>query len=356
MDFCYCQPQFSNDDSYKTSFIDATAMRHPMIERIQTNIGYVPNDVCLGAKPAKPEAKQAKPEPEETGWLLFGINASGKSSLMKAIGLNVLMAQAGMFVPCQRFEYEPYHAIFTRISGADNIYRGMSSFTVEMTELRNILLRCNEYSLVLGDELCAGTEALSALSIVAAGIQTLVEKRACFVFATHLHELMRMNAVPSSVGVYHIHIKLDEATQTIVYDRHLTRGSGHAYYGLEVCKALGLPSDFLKIAHQHRRMLQEEPTSFLNVKPSNYNKSIYMDKCAVCSAPATETHHIQYQRDAKKTNSKKKHVDHIPLHSPANLIPLCEGCHKKEHQGLLKIDGYTMTSEGRRLSVASSAS
>jgi DNA mismatch repair protein MutS len=389
MDFCYCRPMFggrsgaplqNNDTTYTTenthkSYIHAKAMRHPMIERLQTQVGYVPNDVSLGVsanhnksnadKEAEAESREA-----ETGWLLFGINASGKSSLMKAIGLNILMAQAGMFVPCASLVYEPYQAIFTRISGADNIYRGMSSFTVEMTELRNILLRCNDRSLVLGDELCAGTEALSALSIVAAGVQTLAEKGASFVFATHLHELLTLGSIPASVGVYHIHIELDEATQTIIYDRHLSPGAGHAYYGLEVCKALGLPAEFLKSAHQFRRKLQEEPPTFLNTKPSNYNKGVFMDKCAVCSAPATETHHIQYQRDANSSNisnniasettkitqrSSKRHIAHIPVHSASNLIPLCYACHKKEHLGKLKIKGYTMTSDGRRLELTTPA-
>jgi len=86
---------------------------------------------------------------------------------MKSVGLNVIMAQAGMFVAASEFVFVPYHHIFTRISGMDNIYRGLSTFTVEMLELKNILNRCDERSLILGDELCAGTEGVSAISIVA---------------------------------------------------------------------------------------------------------------------------------------------------------------------------------------------
>jgi DNA mismatch repair protein MutS len=148
IDFCYTRPIV--DSNAPKAFIQANNLRHPIIERIQTQIPYVPNTIELGL--------------DKDGWLLYGINASGKSSLMKAIGLNIIMAQAGSFVPCESMRFYPYQYVFTRISGADNIYRGMSSFTVEMTELRNILMRCNENSLVLGDELCAGTEALSALS------------------------------------------------------------------------------------------------------------------------------------------------------------------------------------------------
>ena len=92
------------------------------------------------------------------GMLLFGTNASGKSSLMKAVGLNVILAQSGHFVPCRGMAFKPYYNLFTRINNNDNIFKGESSFAVEMSELRSILKRADKNSLVLGDELCAGTQ------------------------------------------------------------------------------------------------------------------------------------------------------------------------------------------------------
>ncbi|MFN9955062.1 MAG: MutS-related protein, partial [bacterium] len=121
-------------------------LRHPIIERLITNVEYIGNDISLN----------------QNGILLYGINASGKSSLMKALGLAIIMVQSGMYVPATSFEFSPYHHIFTRICGNDDIYRGMSSFVVEMSELRNILQRADERSLVIGDEICCGTEAISA--------------------------------------------------------------------------------------------------------------------------------------------------------------------------------------------------
>ena len=94
------------------------------------------------------------------------------------------MAQSGMYVPSSEFYYKPYHHIFTRISGADNIYKGMSSFTVEMSELRNILQRCDKYSLVLGDEVCNGTESISGISIVAAAIDKLINNKCLYIHRT----------------------------------------------------------------------------------------------------------------------------------------------------------------------------
>ena len=74
------------------------------------------------------------------------------------------MAQAGLFVPCEKFEYYPYKNIFSRILGNDNLFKGLSTFAVEMSELRHILRYTDENSLILGDELCSGTEIESAIS------------------------------------------------------------------------------------------------------------------------------------------------------------------------------------------------
>jgi len=146
----YCCPTLTNNNN-KSYFI-AKDIRHPLVEKIQTDIPYIPNDVSLS----------------EDGILLYGTNACGKSTLMKSIGLSIIMAQAGFYVPCSSFEYYPYTQLFTRILNNDNLFTGQSSFAVEMSELRSILLRANKKSLVLGDELCSGTENISAISIVSA--------------------------------------------------------------------------------------------------------------------------------------------------------------------------------------------
>ena len=99
------------------------------------------------------------------------------------------MAQSGMFVACDSMEFYPYKSLFTRILGNDNIFKGLSTFAVEMSELRGILLRANKNSLVLGDELCSGTETNSALRIVYAGLSMLSQKYCSFVFTSHLHQL-----------------------------------------------------------------------------------------------------------------------------------------------------------------------
>lgn len=326
LEFAYCRPQITE------SSLQLTQLRHPMIERFLTHMNYVPNDLTLGD--------------ETTGMLLYGMNAAGKSSLMKAVGLAVVMAQAGMYVPATSMIFKPFEKLFTRISGVDNIYRGMSTFVVEMTELRNILQRANGPScLVLGDELCAGTEALSAVSIVSAGVKELLQRRCPFIFATHLHELADLVG-NENVRICHMHVEVDDESR-LIYDRTLREGVGHKTYGIEVCNGLGMPEQFLKEANAVRRKLQGIPNDFVSPKTSRYNASVIINDCGVCGAKATEVHHIKYQKDA----TQNRMHDHVPQNHASNLVPLCEECHKKEHVGILHIIGWVQTSEGRLLRV-----
>lgn len=314
----------------ESSFINMKNMRHPLIERIQDELEYVGNDVKINKE----------------GILLYGINASGKSSFMKAVGLNIIMAQSGMFVAAEKMVYYPYKRIFTRISGMDNIYKGMSSFTVEMTELRNILQRCNKYSLVIGDEICCGTESISGIAIVSAGIDTLINKGVSFIFATHLHELTEMSCIKEHINnnkLYVKHIKIDIGKNNeIIYNRKIQDGQGSNMYGLEVCKSLDMPLDFLKKAEIFRKEFTNIDKDLIKTKKSNYNKKKSVDKCEICDEVAVETHHIKYQETADDNGfigSSHKNSKH-------NLASLCKECHNKEHKGIIKINGYKQTSNG----------
>ena len=135
-------------------------MRHPIIEQIQKKYEYVPNNCFIGKKVTNNEDNE-----DTKGILLYGINASGKSSYRSSWIKFNFSANLLIFCCCEIFTYYPYTKIFTRISGNDNIFKGHSSFAVEMLELRCILNRCDNRSLILGDELCKGFKSTSALAI-----------------------------------------------------------------------------------------------------------------------------------------------------------------------------------------------
>ena len=322
----YCKPEI--DENADKSFASIKGIRHCLIEHLQQNELYVSNDVSIGLD-----------DPTGVdGMLLYGTNAVGKTSFIRAIGIAVIMAQAGLYVPCSKFVYKPYHSIFTRILGNDNIFKGLSTFAVEMSELRTILKLATKNSLVLGDELCSGTESVSAISIFVAGIQYLSNTKSSFLFATHLHEIVNYQEITnmSNVGLFHMSVIYDREKDILVYDRKLKKGPGTSMYGLEVCKSLNLPNDFLEMANQIRIKYHPNMGSALSLQQSNYNSNILVSICKMCNKNmATETHHLQHQMNANNNGIIISQTDNNTMfhkNHPANLLTICENCHKGIHK------------------------
>ena len=326
----YCKPQLDNDT--EKSFVQANGLRHCLIEKIQQSEIYVTNDICLG--------RESEGKGEKDGMLLYGTNAVGKTSLIRALGIAVVMAQAGLYVPCSQFLFKPYKYIFTRIIGNDNIFKGLSTFAVEMSELRTILRLADKDSLILGDELCSGTESISAQSIFVAGVQQLCAKKSTFIFATHLHEIVdydEIKELSGQIGLKHMAVIYDKANDILVYDRKLKDGPGTNMYGLEVCRSLNLPDDFLELAHQIRMKYHPEGSSILGQKTSHFNSKKVMGNCEKCGTMGSEVHHLQHQSEADKNGFIRK-PDGTVFHKnhPANLMTLCESCHQKMHEKNVK--------------------
>ena len=242
------------------NFYEAVALRHPIIEANDERGIYVPNDVYLGNNNLTKHnhiTLNASDGEDVLGVLLYGINSSGKSSLMKSIGLSVVLAQAGFFVPAVELRFGLYDKLFTRIVSQDNLYKGLSTFAVEMLELKNIFNRANERSLVLGDEISQGTETESALAIVSSAILKLISLKSTFIFATHLHQLGNIPQLKDLKHLIFLHlgIKYDETNDTLIYNRVLQLGQGDSLYGLEFAKSLHMDKEFLQMAQTIRESL-----------------------------------------------------------------------------------------------------
>ena len=320
----YCKPEIQKSEN---SFVDIKGLRHCLIEHLQTNELYVTNDVTLGK--------------DTNGILLYGTNAVGKTSFIKSLGISVIMAQAGLYVPCSQFIYSPYSAIFTRILGNDNIFKGLSTFAVEMTELRTILRMSNKNSLILGDELCSGTESDSAISIFVAGLMKLHKNNSSFIFATHFHEIVNFDEITEleKLKMMHMTVIYDKERDTLQYDRKLKNGPGESMYGLEVCKSLSLPSEFLDQAYKIRNKYNKKSRGLLSQKVSRYNSSkVKQELCEICNMKeACDTHHLQYQQDADEddmiiTNEITFHKNHR-----SNLASVCKSCHDKIHTNKIRM-------------------
>ena len=315
------------------SSIDIQGLRHPLLEAQDRKIPYVQHNVNIGQGPQ--------------GWLLYGLNASGKSSLMRAVGLSVLLAQGGSFVPCSQMTLAPFTSLHTRIINTDNLWMGLSSFAVEMSELRDIFREAGPKSLVLGDELCSGTETTSATALVAAGLKGLLKRGARFLFATHLHGLSKLKEVSEDpkLKIWHLHVEYDKMKDKLVYHRILREGSGSSLYGLEVAKAMRIPDDILEDAIRFRKTLAGEK-ELLESVGSSWNLAITKVKCELCQKTESsdlEVHHIRERSTANKHGILN---DNSKMNSQANLIVLCDECHDKVHADEIQIGPMIQTSDG----------
>jgi len=345
----YCRPRIIRENP--KAFFNATEIRHVLIEQLNQHEIYVANDVSLGYQDPNPfsnfqyrenldpdldynHEKDNQNKDFYDGMVLFGTNAVGKTSLIRSIGIAIIIAQAGIFVPCTSFEYKPYTAIFSRILSNDNLFKGLSTFAVEISELGVILKNADENSFILGDELCSGTETDSALSIFIAALEHLHKKRSSFVFATHFHEIMEMEIISSLVKlrVCHLEVKYDREQDMLVYDRKLKEGEGNRTYGLEVCKSLYLPHVFLERAYEIRRTMLGENDGTLSYVSSRYNSRKIRGICERCKKrTGEEIHHIQEQQEADNAGF----LNHwIHKNHPANLMSVCSVCHDEIHHSM----------------------
>ena len=306
----YCKPIVAEGEK---AFLAVEDLRHALIEHIQLDEIYKPNSIVLG-------------DGEQDIVLLYGVNAVGKSSFIKSVGISIVMAQSGFFVPASAFTYKPYERLFTRILGNDNIFKGLSTFQVEMSELNSILHFADQNSLVIGDELCSGTEMVSALSIFCSGIEHLHSSHCSAIFATHLHEVAGISNVTDldRVNIKHMSIKYNPDSGLLEYDRAIREGFGERCYGLEVCKSMSMPAEFLDRAWAIRAEIQPEFQSMFMRKTSKYNSNKVVTNCEQCgSAKDVETHHMRPQNNANENGF----IETFSKNHCANLQILCKQCH-----------------------------
>jgi DNA mismatch repair protein MutS len=335
------------------NFYEAVALRHPVIESNEKHGIYIPNDIYLGEISDSTHdhiTLRAGEGDEIRGIMLYGINSSGKSSLMKSVGLSVVMAQAGFFVPAVELRLGLFDKLFTRIVGRDNLYKGLSTFSVEMLELKNIFARADERSLVLGDEISQGTETISALSIVGSAIIRLEELGARFIFASHLHQLGEMRIIKDMKHIVFLHmgVRYDEESDSLIYDRKLRVGMGDSLYGLEFARSLHMDEKFIKKAYAIREELTASESELRRVKKgkrSRYNRDMIVSRCALCDSAVEDIHHIKPQSMA----DEKGHIEHYHKNHRYNLIPLCRKHHEMVHRGEVVIYGFVMTDKGLKL-------
>lgn len=316
----YHKPNLVSDN--KTSQVKVNDMRHPLSEKV-SKYQYIPTDIDLTTK---------------KGMLLYGANAGGKTTLARALALSVIFAQMGYYTAGE-ITFVPYKKIMTRLTGNDNIYKGYSSGQVEMMELNTILCEANLNTLVVGDEICRGTEIESGMAITIQTISQLTEVGSTFVFCTHMHSLPMYPIVKevidsNKLSVYHLDSYFDEVNRVIIYNRKLVAGSGERNYGIRFAQSVGLPSQFIESADKIRRDLLGIKEEIVSTKKSRYNSKKYVDRCELCGVGLDlTTHHIEEQNLAD-TNGM---INHFHKNAVFNLMILCNQCHTTLHKNNQKV-------------------
>lgn len=315
MTYRYCRPTVLASDNTSSS-VHAQGIRHPIIERIQDDEKFTENDVHLD-------------ENRAMGMLIYGLNSAGKSTLLKSVGLAVVMAQVGMFVPCTHFEFRPFHTLLTKIFVMDNIYKAQSTFLYELKEIKTILQQCDKNSLVLCDELTSGTETYSATGLMASTLLHCIGRHARFMFTTHLHTLAQIPEIVENPSLHIVHFAVHVEEGRIRYDRKLATGMGGSLYGIEIADALGFPASFTKMAFDVRNRVSGAPKVLVHDRRSKYNRRLVMDACEVCGTHENlHTHHIVPQ----KQSDAQGYVGIFHKNRRFNLQVLCKDCHIRHHR------------------------
>ncbi len=210
--------------------------RHPVVEQLLQGEPFVPNDTRLDSR-----TRQIA--------LITGPNMAGKSTYLRQVGLIVLMAQVGSFVPARSARIGIVDRIFTRVGASDNLARGESTFLVEMNETANILNNATPDSLVLLDEIGRGTSTYDGLSIAWAVTEYLHNtpgRTAKTLFATHYHELIELASSLDRIANYNVAIR--EQADQIVFLRKVMPGGSDRSYGIQVARMAGLPRSVIERA------------------------------------------------------------------------------------------------------------
>jgi DNA mismatch repair protein MutS len=254
----YCKPDITLSDK-----ISIEEGRHPIVEKMMPAGEFISNNTDMDTS-------------ENQLLLITGPNMAGKSTYMRQVALIVIMAQIGSFVPAKSASISICDRVFTRIGASDDLSSGKSTFMVEMWEVSNILKNATNRSLLLLDEVGRGTSTYDGLSIAWAVIEYICKNnklKSKTLFATHYHELTKLEGMIDGVKNYCVSVK--KVDNNIVFLRKIIRGGADQSYGIEVAKLAGLPDEVLKRAREILNSLEKssEPKRGKALKKEKNTKS-----------------------------------------------------------------------------------
>ncbi len=235
----YCRPEIVDQP-----VLHVADGRHPVLEIVEPEGTFVPNDTALGAE-------------HGTILLVTGPNMAGKSTYIRQVALITLMAQMGSFVPARKAVIGRCDRIFARVGASDELSRGQSTFMVEMTETARILNTATEQSLVVLDEIGRGTSTFDGISLAWAVAEWLHDRIGCrTLFATHYHELTDL--AQSLAGVRNLNVAVREWQDEVIFLHRILDGPADKSYGIHVDRLAGVPREAIERAKDILAQLEAE--------------------------------------------------------------------------------------------------
>lgn len=288
----YCCPVFSENRN-----LHIEAGRHPVIEKLMGEAEFIPNDTQLDY-------------PETCIALITGPNMAGKSTYLRQVGLLVILAQIGSYVPANAMQMPIFDRVFTRVGASDNLAQGQSTFLVEMIETANILNSATPQSLILLDEIGRGTSTFDGLSLAWAIIEQIQKQiKALTLFATHYHELTELENIYPDIKNYNVAVKLYD--EQMIFIRKIERGGADQSYGIQVARLAGIPNRVIRRAQEILKNLEEH-----EISPQGLSKSLR--KKLASSTPQLEIFEVMID----KANEHEAIINQIRELEPEELSPI----------------------------------
>lgn len=294
----YCAPEF-----VPRPLVELRDCRHPVVERIGLERGFVPNDVTLDSE-------------ADRFMIITGPNMSGKSTLIRQVALISLMAQMGSFVPARAARLGVVDRIFSRVGASDNLAAGRSTFMVEMVETAHILQNATPGSLVILDEIGRGTSTFDGMSIAWAVSEYLYDLGPLTLFATHYHELSNLADV--KVGITNSNVAVKEEAGEILFLRKLLPGATSHSYGIQVARLAGVPA---KVLNSARKVLFS-----LEKLKSSLSQSMLGGQLLLFDAETEEESEAEFRKEELLAEdlAALDPMNMTPIEALEKLMELCE--------------------------------
>ena len=299
----YVKPEMT-----KENILEIKGGRHPVVEKLISSGDYVKNDVIL--------------DNEKNLIILTGPNMSGKSTYMKQIALNIIMAHIGSYVAADYAKIPIIDKIFTRVGASDDLISGQSTFMLEMTEVASILNSATEKSFIVLDEIGRGTSTYDGISIATAITEYIHNNiGAKTIFATHYHELTELEKELEKAVNFRVEVK--ENGKNIVFLREIVKGGADKSYGIEVARLSGVPNEVLNRSKKILKKL-ENRKNLIESKIKAEQMMLFGDFSEVDKQEVEETIIENFSEEENKVLEILKEMDLNSMSPLESLLKLSE--------------------------------